>query len=77
VFQDKLILALIIIVSINSNCICGKHATKKYHTLQKNNAVFNQQSIESYLSKVKELNPKKIHLFKNILEEKTGNIIGD
>ena len=40
-----------------------------------NNIGFSQQSIESYLSKVKELNPKKIHLFKNILEEKTGNKI--
>ncbi|WP_413909340.1 hypothetical protein, partial [Desulfobacula sp.] len=39
------------------------------------NAWFNQQSIEYYLSKVKELNPKKIHLFKKILEEKTRNII--
>ncbi|MDA3788716.1 MAG: hypothetical protein PF503_09510, partial [Desulfobacula sp.] len=39
-------------------------------------------SLRTICQKVKELNPKKIHLFKKILEKKlatkqTGNIIGD
>jgi len=37
----------------------------KGYWFYQNNAGFNQQSIESHLSKVKELNPKKIHPLKN------------
>jgi hypothetical protein len=44
--------------------------------------VLNDNSLRTICQKVKELNPKKIHLFKKILEKKlatkqTGNIIGD
>ena len=36
--------------------------------------VLNDNSLRTICQKVKELNPKKIHLFKKILEEKTRNI---